>query len=109
MLSLSLWLMAATWISAVDGGDVGLFSGIMLVYVDCVGFLEWVMMGFAMGGFQWFGFAVGLGLGLPPWVMGTMGFFFFFFFCGVDGQGGWYSSDFQWWWLVGWFGGMGLW
>ena len=77
---LSLWLMAATWISAVDGGDVGLFSGIMLVYVDCVGFLEWVMMGFAMGGFQWFGFAVGLGLGLPPWVMGTMGFFFFFFF-----------------------------
>ena len=91
-------LTVATWISAIDGGDVGLFSGIMLVYVDCVGFLEWVMMGFAMGGFQWFGFAA----------VGYGDHGFFFFFCGVDGQRGWYSSDFQWWWLVGWFGGMGL-
>ena len=59
----------------------------------------WVLMGFAMGGFRWFGFAVSLGLGLLPQVVRSMGcfFFFFFFFGGVDGRRGWYSSDFQWW------------
>ena len=65
----------------------------------------WVLMGFAMGGFRWFGFAVSLGLGLLPQVVRSVGcfffffsfFFFFFFFGGVDGRRGWYSSDFQWW------------
>ena len=59
----------------------------------------WVLMGFAMGGFRWFGFAVSLGLGLLPQVVRSMGcfFFFFLFFGGVDGRRGWYSSDFQWW------------
>ena len=59
----------------------------------------WVLMGFAMGRFRWFGFAVSLGLGLLPQVVRSMGcfFFFFFFFGGVDGRRGWYSSDFQWW------------
>ena len=58
----------------------------------------WVLMGFAMGGFRWFGFAVSLGLGLLPQVVRSMGcfFFFIFFFGGVDGRRGWYSSDFQW-------------
>ena len=40
----------------------------------------WVLMGFAMGGFRWFGFAVSLGLGLLPQVVRSMGCFFFFFF-----------------------------
>ena len=60
----------------------------------------WVLMGFAMGGFRWFGFAMSLGLGLLPQVVRSMGcffFFFLFFFGGVDGRRGWYSSDFQWW------------
>ena len=47
-----------------------LFSGIVLVCVDCVGFLEWVLMGFAIGGFccglLWVG-SDGLGL-LWVWV-----------------------------------------
>ena len=34
---------------------MGLFSGIVLV---CVGFLEWVLTGFTMGGFRWGGFTV---------------------------------------------------
>ena len=40
----------------------------------------WVLMGFAMGGFRWFGFAVSLGLGLLPQVVRSVGCFFFFFF-----------------------------
>ena len=39
----------------------------------------WVLMGFAMGGFRWFGFAVSLGLGLLPQVVRSVGCFFFFF------------------------------
>ena len=34
---------------------MGVFSGIVLV---CVGFLEWVLTGFTMGGFRWGGFTV---------------------------------------------------
>ena len=30
---------------------------------------------------------LGLGLGLPSWVMGTMGFFFFFFVLLMVGEG----------------------
>ena len=62
---------------------MGLFSGIVLV---CVGFLEWILIGFAIGGFRWFEFVMGLGLGLPLRVVKTMGCCcFFFFFSGVDG------------------------
>ena len=54
----------------------------------------WVLMGFGMGGFRWFEFVVGLGLGLSLRVVRTVGFFFF---GGVHGRRGWCSSNFQWW------------
>ena len=47
--------------------------------------LPWVVKGWV----YWYGsrFAVmGVGLGLPPRVVGIVGCFFFFFFFGVDGR-----------------------
>ena len=47
--------------------------------------LPWVVKGWV----YWYGsrFAVmGVGLGLPPGVLGIVGCFFFFFFFGVDGR-----------------------
>ena len=57
---------------------MGLFSGIVLVCVNCVGFLEWILIGFAIGGFRWFEFVMGLGLGLPLRVVGIVGYCFYF-------------------------------
>ena len=69
---------------------MGLFSGIVLV---CVGFLEWILIGFAIGGFRWFEFVMGLGLGLPLRVVGIVGCYFYFI-CGFNGWRGWCSLDF---------------